>query len=98
MGDPKSEASPLEGGDRSFLDWCLTVRPGDNGPSAHVVHLDYHCQDLCGVLFSDNTYISHFTNLRILRVVYGAVLRRVNERSSTEFGHLGSIVRSLEPG
>lgn len=54
-----------------FYDWCLTVRPGEDGPSRHVTCLHYRADDYSSYptsLVEGDIYLSSFTNVQTLHL------------------------------
>lgn len=79
-----------------FRDWCLTVRPGEDGPSRHVTRLRYRteCWKEAPSLFAvTSEHIAYFTNVQRLRLIY-ADLRY--EEYVLGFMPLRSALRILE--
>jgi hypothetical protein len=88
--------SEVEFDDGKFRDWCLTARPGEDGPSRYVTRLHYLADRDDAYpqsLVNDDVYLSYFTNVQPLHLS-GAGLHRVEYVFS--FMRLRSTIRFIE--
>jgi len=63
--------SEVEFDDYTFRNWCLAVRPGEDGPSRHVTRLHYHAGYAAAYpqcIVDNARYLSYFTNVQTLHL------------------------------
>ena len=82
--------------DTSFSKWCEDIRPGDDGPSPHVIALHYHANFAEGLhLARHHIHLSSFTNLQKLHLRATPIHGFTEEELSLCFKQLGRTVRSV---
>ena len=80
----------------SFSKWCEEIRPGDGGPSAHVIVLHYHANFTeAGRLAKHHIHLSSFTNLQKLHLRATQIHGSTDEELSSCFKQMGLTVRSV---
>ena len=63
--------SEVEFDDCKFRNWCLAVRPGEDGPSRHITRLNYYTDSTAAhpqCIVDNAGYLSYFTNVQTLQL------------------------------
>ena len=77
---------------RSFLEWCTNVRPGEDGPSRHVTFIGFRPRFTVDLIRTSPSHISSFTNLQTLELHQISLL---GDEDAVYLGDLGRAVREL---
>lgn len=79
-----------------FSKWCEEIRPGDDGPSPHVIVLHYHANFTeAGRLAKHHIHLSSFINLQKLHLRATPIHGFTDEELSLCFKQIGRTVRSV---
>jgi hypothetical protein len=82
--------------DVTFSGWCEGVRPGDDGPSPHVIILHYYANVTeAGQLAKNHLHFSSFANLQELHLRGTPIHGFTEEEFSACFAQMGRSVRSV---